>query len=138
MRVVITAGAPRMPRAKIKKLEDLVFRASKSLRAGDIQVSFISDRRMRTLNRRFLSHDYNTDVITFDLSEGSGTIDGEIYISYERARIQAREFGVSFENEILRLVVHGLLHLLGHNDKTPKQRKQMLQLGDHYLARLSA
>jgi rRNA maturation RNase YbeY len=76
------------------------------------------------LNQRFLNHDTYTDIITFDYSE-NGSISGEIYISIERVRENAKEFSQRFEDELLRVMAHGLLHLLGYKDKTEKEIMEM-------------
>jgi rRNA maturation RNase YbeY len=76
-----------------------------------------------------------TDVLAFDLSDGpDAPIEGEIYVSLEMAALQAREARVTFTNEVLRLVAHGFLHLLGFDDSTASQRSLMLATGERYLA----
>lgn len=99
---------------------------------GDLSVEVFNDAGMRRINRTFLGHDYATDVIAFDLGDGSA-IEGEICVGADMAFRQAREFGVTFSNEILRLVAHGFLHILGHDDATPRQRAAMLRRGERYL-----
>jgi len=87
-------------------------------------VVLVGDDYLVEINRKFLNHDYTTDVISFDLGD-DGIIDGEIYISIDRARNQARRYKVSLEMEALRLIVHGILHLSGWDDRTRSQKLRM-------------
>lgn len=89
------------------------------------------------LNHDFLGHDYETDVVSFPLDEGAvaeRVIDGEVYVDLDTAAERAPEFGATFEREAARYVVHGLLHLMGHNDATDAERDAMRALEDRYLA----
>ena len=86
------------------------------------------------LNQEYLEHDYLTDVLSFPLSETPGTVDGEVYVDLDTAAERHAEFGTSFEDEARRYVVHGLLHLLGHDDATDARRAAMRRLEDRYLA----
>jgi rRNA maturation RNase YbeY len=87
------------------------------------------------MNRRFLGHAYATDVISFPLGEGDA-VEGELYVNLDRARVQARHYGVTRTHELVRLVVHGTLHLTGYDDRLPEDRRRMRQREDFYLARL--
>lgn len=107
---------------------------SKEARNADVSVIFVSDERMLQLNREFLGHDYVTDVISFPLEENDGSIEGEIYVAVDQARRQAEEYNVSVENEVTRLVIHGVLHLLGYDDTTPEGRSEMKKKEDAYVA----
>jgi probable rRNA maturation factor len=100
---------------------------------SDLSYIFCSDERLLEINRQFLQHDFYTDIITFPLSEPNQPITAEIYISVDRIRENARDFGVSMKNELLRVIFHGALHLCGHGDKTPKEKAKMRQLEDKYL-----
>ena len=89
------------------------------------------------LNREWLGHDYETDVVSFGLDDeapGRGEIDGEVYVDLDTAAERAPEFGVSAEHEALRYVVHGVLHLVGYDDATDAEREAMRALEDRYLA----
>ena len=88
---------------------------------SDLNYVFCSDSHLVTLNREYLSHKSFTDIISFDLTEGDG-ISGEIYISIPRVRENAIKFGCSFEQEFIRVLVHGLLHFLRFKDKTPGEK----------------
>ncbi|MBR5135534.1 MAG: rRNA maturation RNase YbeY, partial [Rikenellaceae bacterium] len=94
---------------------------------GEINYIFCSAERLLEINREFLNHDYYTDIITFDESDlrGEGVINGEIYIDVETVADNAAQFGASRLDEMRRVVVHGVLHLCGQKDKTPRAERQM-------------
>ena len=100
---------------------------------GNINYIFCSDERELEVNRQFLGHDYYTDVITFDYSTPS-TLSGDIFISLDTVRSNAEIVGTSFENELLRILIHGVLHLTGQGDKTPETKAQMTAKEEHALA----
>jgi rRNA maturation RNase YbeY len=100
-----------------------------------VSVVFIDSRRSRTLNRQYLGHDWVTDVISFPLAKDP-VIDGEVYVNLDRARTQADQLGLSYGNEVLRLVVHGVLHLLGYDDRTPVRRRRMHRRQEALVQRL--
>ena len=91
---------------------------------GKINYIFCSDERELAVNREFLGHDYYTDVITFDYSTPS-TLNGDIFISLDTVRSNAEMVGTSFENELLRILIHGVLHLTGQGDKPPETKIEM-------------
>ena len=122
---------PNLPEKAIKQLIESVIRELK-LSAREIHVIFVDDEYLRKLHREYLHDDSYTDVMTFNLSD-SGEVEGEIYISVDRARVQARQYQVSVEEEIARLVIHGLLHLKGYDDATPAERQNMHQLENKML-----
>ena len=101
---------------------------------GNINYIFCSDERELEVNREFLGHDYYTDVITFDYSTSS-TLNGDIFISLDTVRSNAEMVGVAFEDELLRILIHGVLHLTGQGDKTPESKAQMTEKENHALAR---
>lgn len=101
---------------------------------GNINYIFCSDERELAVNREFLGHDYYTDVITFDYSTPS-TLNGDIFISLDTVRSNAETVGVPFEQELLRILIHGVLHLTGQGDKTPKTKKEMTEKENRALAR---
>lgn len=98
-----------------------------------VQYVFCSDDYLLNVNRDFLHHDYFTDIITFDLSEKKGEICSEIYISIPRVKDNAITYGVSFYDELHRVLAHGILHLCGLKDKTAKQEKEMRKAENHAL-----
>ena len=103
---------------------------------GNINYIFCSDERELEVNKQFLGHDYYTDVITFDYSTAS-TLNGDIFISLDTVRSNAEMVGVSFEQELHRILIHGVLHLTGQGDKTPETKIQMTEKENRALARLT-
>ena len=98
----------------------------KKRRLGSLTFVFCSDGYLRKMNKRFLGHDYNTDIITFALHPDTDkTISGEMYISIDRVKSNASDYGVSFIAELRRVLVHGVLHLCGLNDKTAAETTKM-------------
>jgi rRNA maturation RNase YbeY len=95
---------------------------------------FCTDSHLLSINQQYLNHDTLTDIITFDLSEKSGAIEAEIYISVPRVRENAKALGVDFNTELHRVIVHGVLHLLGHSDKTTAQKAEMRKRESSYLS----
>ena len=89
--------------------------------SGDLNYIFCSDDFLYKLNIEYLNHDTLTDIITFDLSEDADEISGEIYISIDRVKENAKKFKVSFYNELHRVMIHGILHLAGYHDKTQEE-----------------
>lgn len=90
-----------------------------------LSISFVNSKELRKINRVYLNHDYETDVVTFSYSKNDKDVDGEILISFEEARYNARKFKVSPSKELCRLVIHGMLHLLNYEDKDVKSKKIM-------------
>ncbi|MBR6355026.1 MAG: rRNA maturation RNase YbeY [Paludibacteraceae bacterium] len=103
---------------------------------GEIHYILCNDERILEVNRQFLQHDYYTDVITFDYSTAS-RITGDIYISIDTVQSNAEETGCSFEQELCRILIHGVLHLTGQADKTPETKAVMTQKEDYALSLLS-
>ncbi len=101
---------------------------------SNLNFIFCSDSHLHSLNIKYLGHTTLTDIITFDNAENEGEIEGDIFISIERVRENAKKFDVSFENELHRVLVHGVLHLLGYNDKTQAQKRAMRQKEDSHLS----
>jgi probable rRNA maturation factor len=98
---------------------------------GSINLVVCDDTFIHALNKQYLAHDYPTDVITFVLDEKP--LDAEIYISYETATVQAKDYRVSLAQEMCRLAVHGALHIAGHDDDNDEKRHEMHKLENHYL-----
>ena len=97
---------------------------SEGKKAGDIQYVFVSDQKILEINKEYLKHDYFTDIITFPYEEGD-ILSGDIFISVDTVRSNAVEYSQTFEDELDRVISHGLLHLLGFDDRTEIQQKQM-------------
>ena len=101
---------------------------------GELNYVLLTDKALLEYNQRYLDHDEFTDVITFDGQTGTG-VSGDVLMSYDRIKENAASFGVSAQNELRRVMVHGLLHLLGHGDKTKAQKQAMRELEDRCLGR---
>lgn len=125
---------PRLPeKRRLKRfLEELFQGEGKKLE--ELRYIFCTDPYLLTINQDFLRHDTYTDIITFDLSEEPAVIAGEVYISAERVKENAREFGVSFQQELHRVIFHGALHLCNYNDKQKEEQARMRQKENEYLA----
>jgi len=104
-----------------------------SLKPGNINIIFCSDEYLLGLNRKYLNHDYYTDIVTFHFEEKESTLTGELYISIERIRENAVKFKIKTEEEKRRVIIHGLLHLLGFNDENREEKEMMTALEDKYL-----
>ncbi|MDE1977257.1 MAG: rRNA maturation RNase YbeY [Elusimicrobia bacterium] len=125
-----TARKPRLlARACRAALAELGERAS-----GDLNLIFVGRRRMRALNKRFLRHSHDTDVVAFAYGEGPAF--GDVFVSAFQARRQARELGHSALEEVLTLAVHGCLHLAGYDDHKPKDKAAMFRRQDAALKSL--
>lgn len=101
---------------------------------GEISLIFCSDTYLHDMNVQYLDHDTLTDVITFPYSDQSVT--GDIFISVDRVSDNARDLGVPMQQELHRVMVHGVLHLMGYEDETPEKKAIMREKEDHYLANL--
>lgn len=98
--------------------------ASYGRKVGEIGYLFVDDEKILEVNREYLGHDYYTDVITFDYDEDD-TVSGDIVISLDTVRSNAQLFGKTYEDELYRVIIHGILHLCGINDKGPGEREIM-------------
>jgi len=118
-----------------KKIENCLLNAFRGerIRKANVTLIFADDSYILRLNNEYLKHDYLTDVISFLLEEDS--IEGEVYISVDRAIDQAKEYNVSLTNELIRLAVHGTLHLLGYDDGSEEERSKMAVLENKYMTR---
>lgn len=100
----------------------------------EINYIFCSDAYLLEMNQSYLNHDTYTDIITFDNSETNGKVLGDIFISIDRIKENAKKFGVTESEELHRVMIHGLLHLLGHGDKSKAEKTTMTEKENHYLA----
>jgi len=118
---------------KIKlRIQSLVTLENKGV--GEIAFIFCSDDELLQINQQYLKHDYYTDVITFDYSENTD-VSGDIFISIDTVRANAKEYNQSFDEELHRVMAHGILHLCGYKDKTSTQKKTMREKEDFYLSK---
>ena len=99
---------------------------------GDINIIFCSDNYILDVNLRYLGHDYFTDIITFDYCEGK-RLSGDLFISIDTVRENAIDYGAEFDDELHRVMVHGLLHLIGYDDHTPEEERLIHEKEDYYL-----
>ena len=102
-------------------------------RVGEIAYIFCSDEKILEVNRQYLQHDYYTDIITFDYCEGN-RLSGDLFISLDTVRTNAEQFGSDYETELHRVIIHGILHLCGINDKGPGEREIMEEAENKALA----
>lgn len=100
---------------------------------NELTYVFCSDQHLHRMNVEFLNHDTLTDVITFDMADEVGQIIGELYVSIERVADNAKQLNLSFEHELARVLVHGLLHLCGYGDKSQGEQIKMRSTEDFYL-----
>ncbi|MCL4856115.1 MAG: rRNA maturation RNase YbeY [Flavobacteriales bacterium] len=100
--------------------------------ATEISYIFCTDEYLYQMNLAYLNHDTYTDIITFDYTENS-VVSGDIFISIDRVKENAIKFKTTFKNELSRVIIHGVLHLLGYKDKTPEQKQVMRSKEDFYL-----
>lgn len=100
----------------------------------ELQINFVSNEEILELNKKYLSHNYNTDIITFEYSRNFQKIDGEIFISVDEALNNSKRFKETFENELKRLIIHGILHLTGYDDKKESDKKIMKRMENRLLS----
>lgn len=124
-------------RSLIEKAVLATFRAEKRTLPGEMNVVFLNRAAMKSLNKEFLNHSHDTDVIAFNYDAAvPGAPFGDVYVSAYQARLQAKAIGHPVLREVLTLVIHGTLHLLGYDDATPRQKALMFKKQDAILARL--
>lgn len=134
--IIDVANAHPGYRRRRKSVQAIVRRVLRKERrpVAELGVVFINDTRMRSLNATYLNHNVPTDVLSFPLSAPRARcLEGEIYINLDQAKRQAKDFKVSFNNEIHRLIVHGALHLLGYDDRTIDAKRRMARKEDMFL-----
>jgi rRNA maturation RNase YbeY len=121
----------------IKKINihSLISRLSKQfgLQIIFLEVNIVSSEIVLELNKKYLKHNYNTDIITFNYSVDSSKLEGEIFISFDDAEKNSKRFRNSINEELKRLIIHGVLHLVGYNDSTKTEKRQMSKLENEYL-----
>jgi rRNA maturation RNase YbeY len=118
---------------RIKKLIDKVI-SEEGRVSGDLNFILTNDNILKEMNVRYLKHNYLTDVISFGWGEGN-IVEGEIYISVDTVKRNAQNYKVSYGSEMLRVIIHGTLHLLGYDDKTLAEKREMRKMEDIWIER---
>lgn len=128
----------KMPVFPKRKISSWIKQVAESYgkRVGDISYIFCSDDKILEVNKEYLNHDYYTDIITFDYSENN-IISGDIFISLDTVRTNAEKFAVAYDNELYRVIIHGVLHLCEIDDKAPGARIEMERSENNALALLA-
>ena len=143
--ITYTTDGVKMPAIKRRDVSAWIKTVAKSYgkSVGDVAYIFCNDEKILEVNRQYLQHDYYTDIITFDYCEDlvemgiSDTISGDMFISLDTVRTNAAGLGVDYMQELHRVIVHGILHLLGINDKGPGEREIMEAAENNALALLT-
>lgn len=134
---MITYNTDGIKMPKIKKRENNAWikavAAVYGKKVGEIAYIFVDDEKILDVNRQYLQHDYYTDIITFDYCEGD-VISGDLFISLETVRSNAELVGATYEHELNRVIIHGILHLCGIDDKGPGEREIMEAAENHALS----
>lgn len=134
---MITYNAEGVKAPQLRKRETTAWikavAAAHGRRVGEIGYMFVDDERILEVNREYLGHDYYTDIITFDYDEGD-VINGDMVISLDTVRSNAEKLGKDYDEELMRVIIHGVLHLCGIDDKAPGQRAVMEAEEDRALA----
>lgn len=131
--VVVSHGRreKRMSKKAVHRTVSFVLKKEK-VSIGKISLVFVDDNAIKKINTKYLGHRRSTDVITFPI-EVLPFLEAEIYINVKQARRQARQYRVSIANELTRLIVHGVLHAVGYDDRRTNQRKEMIDLQERYV-----
>jgi probable rRNA maturation factor len=124
----------KLKKRKILKkfLIDLINRENAGMKSGEVNVIFCVDNYLHNLNKKYLQHTTLTDIITFDYSAGNRLI-GDIFISVERVKENAKKYSQPYTTELIRIIIHGFLHLFGYKDKNENDKQQMTQMENYYL-----
>lgn len=143
--ITYAAEGVKMPSIKRRETTAWIKAVAQSYgkKVGDVAYIFCDDEKILEVNKQYLQHDYYTDIITFDYCEdlaamgGDDTISGDMFISLDTVRTNAEGLNVPYEQELYRVIIHGILHLLGINDKGPGEREIMERAEDKALSMLN-
>lgn len=132
--MILFNGDKKHIRGKSISLKKIITRIAKDhgYKIKQVDYVFVDDEALLEINNEVLKHNYYTDIISFDYTEGT-EIEGEIYISTDRVKENAITFNVEFHVELVRVMCHGMLHYVGYKDKTKKESAEMRSQEDHYL-----
>lgn len=135
MAITYQTDGVKMPAIKRREVTEWIKQvaAKYEKRVGDVAYIFCSDEKILEVNREYLQHDYYTDIITFDYTEGN-RIGGDIFLSLDTVKTNAEQYADSYEQELHRTIIHGILHLCGIDDKGPGEREIMEKAEDEALA----
>ena len=135
MAINFYAEQTAMPSLKKTETKEWIKRvaAEYGKKPGDISYIFCDDAKILEVNQTYLQHDYYTDIITFDYTEGD-RISGDLFISVDTVRSNAEQFGEKFDRELHRVIIHGILHLCGIDDQSPEERAHMIECENKALA----
>ena len=124
--ITYNSDGVKMPKIKRRETTAWIRRvaASYGRKVGEVGYMFVSDERILEINNEYLGHDYYTDIITFDYDEGD-ILNGDLVISLDTVKTNAEKFGMDYDEELHRVIIHGILHLCGINDKGPGEREIM-------------
>ena len=124
--ITYNADGVKMPKIRHRDTSAWIKRVAQAhgRKVGEIGYMFVSDEKILEVNRQYLGHDYYTDIITFDYDEGD-VLNGDLVISLDTVRTNAEKFGKDYDDELNRVIIHGILHLCGINDKGPGEREIM-------------
>lgn len=136
--ITYNADGVSMPKIKRRDTSAWIRRVAETYgrKVGEVGYMFVSDEKILEVNREYLGHDYYTDIITFDYDEAD-VINGDLVISLDTVRTNAEQFGKDYRDELNRVIIHGILHLCGINDKGPGEREIMEAAEDRALAMLA-
>ena len=136
--ITFTSENISMPSLNLPQVERWIraVAAQYGFAVGDLNYIFCDDEKILAVNREFLQHDYYTDIITFDYTTRT-RVNGDIYISLDTVASNAEQVGATFEQELHRIIIHGLLHLTGQADKTPETKAQMTAKEEDALSKIS-
>lgn len=139
MAILYQAEEVKLPSIKKRETTNWIKQtaASYGKEVGDIAFIFCSDKKILEVNNQYLQHDYYTDIITFDYTEDN-TISGDIFISTDTVKSNSEKFKTDYNEELHRIIIHGVLHLCGINDKGPGEREHMTECENKALKMLEA
>jgi rRNA maturation RNase YbeY len=122
-----------------KRIQNLIVKviSEEGKISGDLNFILTNDNTLREMNIKYLKHNYFTDVISFGMGEGN-VVEGEVYISLDTVKVNALNYKVSYKEELLRVIIHGTLHLCGYEDSTDGEKKEMRRMEDMWLERFKS